>query len=67
MQKTPDSSDDGTESTGKGIYTWDHVKQKFVNTNTQLDEVRFGGFSVKVNNRYMPNCKGKFQTIQFFE
>ena len=62
MQKTPDSSDDGTESTGKGIYTWDHVKQKFVNTNTQLDEVRFGGFSVKVNNRYMPNCKGKFQT-----
>ena len=57
LQKTPDDNDNGTQSTGKGIYIWDHVTQKPV-YKSALDAVRFGGVSVKVTNRYMPQCKG---------
>ena len=57
LQKTPDASDTATTSTGKGIYVWDNVSQKPV-WKAALDTARFGGVSVKVNNRYMPLCKG---------
>ena len=53
-------TDEGTKSTGKGIYIWDHVSQGPVYTSV-LDGVRFGGVSVKVNNRYMPDCKGNMR------
>ena len=62
-QKTPDADNDGANSNGKGIYIWDHVTQKPKYTGTDLDEVRFGGVSVKVDNRYLPNCKGNQSTM----
>ena len=48
-------------NSGDRIFLWDHTHDLPIHSD-QLPSVRFGGTSMKISNRYLPECRSKYIT-----
>ena len=54
-------------NTGKKIFLWDYINEIPLHSDT-LPSVRFGGSSIIISNRYLPECRSKsFYGIKIFD
>ena len=56
-QKTDETGE--AAETGDKIFVWDHTYDR-PQLSDRLTSVRFGGNSVIISNRYLPECRSKY-------